>query len=515
MHYFCFNAFTRNKTKREMAFSEKVINQLMLSFEMNGKRNAFCISDKYYNYISLATRVNAIRKSLKRVDDDIVGLVANDDINTYASILALWMEGKCYVPLHPGQPLGRCLDIISQVGIKTITDSSASSRYDDANVILTSQLDDSDIDTLFQASECSDSKLAYILFTSGSTGRPKGVPIMRANVASFVDAVGKLGFKLTCDDRCLQMFDLTFDLSVQSFLLPLLAGACVYTVPYTSIKYQAIFGLIDDYHLTVATIVPSVIHYLRPYMDEIEDKKMRYSLLSAEALNADDVAEWAKCVPNAQIWNMYGPTESTIYCTAYHLKVTSREKQANGTVSIGQPLHGVEAKVLNDEGKECNVDEKGELCLAGDQLTPGYWQNEDKNHEAFFIYDDGTRYYRTGDICAKDADGDLLYYGRKDYQIKIQGYRIELSEIECVARRYFDGNKNIVALPIYDRQGNCEIHLAVEDADNSSSAALMDYLKTLLPAYMLPAEIHFFEKFPQNTNNKTDRNEIKKIIRND
>ena len=190
-------------------------------------QNAFCIDDKMWTYGQLMKRVAAIRCAVRECES-IIGLVANDDLNTYASILALWMEGRCYVPLHPLQPLQRCNDIISQVDIKTILDSGESTRYDSKGVIMTAQLPDAE--KLDAPCEVGKDAPAYILFTSGTTGRPKGVPVTFGNVEAFLEAFALLGISLLPEDRCLQMFELTFDLSVGSYLPPLIAGACVYTV---------------------------------------------------------------------------------------------------------------------------------------------------------------------------------------------------------------------------------------------------------------------------------------------
>ena len=490
-------------------FNSLIISTLLFSLEKYGERNAFCIEGEYYSYARLKKRIAAVRKVLHNVSAENIGLVANDDLDTYASILAVWMEGKCYVPLHPDQPLDRCMDIITQVEITTILDSSKSTRYRNNDVIITSTLNDEN-ELLFPQKQ-TDNGLAYILFTSGSTGRPKGVPISRGNVAAFVDSVEKLGITLKPEDRCLQMFDLTFDLSVQSYLLPLLAGACVYTVSYKEIKYQAVFALLDEYHLTAALMVPSVIHSLRPYMEEINIPEMRYSLFCGEALNIDDAKAWYECVPNANVWNMYGPTECTIYCTAYRMRVFCADKQTNGNVCIGKAMPGVKTMVIDDKGIPCDTDVKGELCLAGAQLTQGYWNDEKKNNEAFFIADDGTRYYRTGDICSCDALGDIEYYGRKDSQVKVNGYRVELSEIECVARNYYDGKMAVVAV-VTDRGSGNTIKMAVEQAEGNNGFELKSFLQSKLPSYMIPREIHFLKKFPQNTNNKIDRKLIKEII---
>ena len=174
-------------------------------------------------------------------------------------------------------------------------------------------------------------------------------------------------------------------------------------------------------------------------------------------------------------------------------------------------MQEVRTLIVTPDLKEAPKGEKGELCLAGRQLTPGYWDDDKKNEEAFFLHD-GERWYLTGDICAMDEEGDLLYYGRKDSQVKIQGYRIELSEIEHVARRFYKDNMAVVAVPIKDAHGNTTIALAIEAADDSTSEPLIDMLKQYLPAYMVPSRVVCLPQFPQNANNKIDRKIIKQLI---
>ena len=493
------------------SFTATVINTLNQRIETDADRHSFFINDKFYTYAELGRHVNGIREALKEIQTLGIGLVAHDDIQTYAAIIALWSEGKYYVPLHPHQPMERCLNIIEQVGITTILDSSAQSRY--AAIPSVQVIPTSDLTSIMQrpALSCGDAELAYILFTSGSTGHPKGVTISRGNLAAFVSAFHQLGFTLNQNDRCLQMFDLTFDLSVQSYLMPLLGGACVYTVGNDCIKYQAVFQLLDDHHLTFTLMVPSMIHYLRPYMDELDIPEMRLSLFCGEALPLDDTLAWSHCVPRAEIHNVYGPTENTIYCTDYMVNTNGGNKQSNGIVCIGHAMPGTQIIVVNDQIQPVPSGEKGELCLAGDQLTPGYWNDEEKNKTAFFIHQ-GTRYYHTGDVCSMDEEGDISYYGRMDAQIKIQGYRIELSEIECVARQIYEDQRSVVAIPIADDRGNHSIILAVEHEEDGSADLLSQHLKRLLPSYMLPQSIHFIPTFPLNVNNKIDRKAIRQLL---
>lgn len=485
-----------------------MLQALYNSLHIHENRNAFCINGKYYTYKQLLCLVSKVRYRIKEsVPEKIVGLVANDDLETYASILALWFEGKAYVPLHPDAPVERNLNVIRLSEMKTLL-TSQTVDYPGVQIEDTTLFDQVLVEDIIE--EHAKEDLAYILFTSGSTGVPKGVPINLANIAGFVEAFYALGYKIDAEDRCLQMFDLTFDLSVMSYLIPLLNGACVYTIPHSEIKYSYIAELMETQKLTVALMVPSILHYLRPYYDEIECDSMKYSLFCGEALPLEMIEEWGKCVPAARIDNVYGPTEDTIFCTAYSFRRNGPNKSWNGVLSIGKAMKGTLTMIVNGDGEPVAVGDTGELCLAGVQLTPGYWMNEEKNAESFFLKD-GIRFYRTGDLCSEDADGDIMYHGRADFQAKIQGFRVELSEIEYHVKKIVGNRVNAVAVAFVNAIGNTEIGLVFE-SDSFDVTFCLEELKQRLPAYMIPTRVHFSPHFPLNVNGKIDRKKLKELF---
>ncbi len=494
----------------------ELIRKIAESIDSNQSKNAFLIGGEYYTYRFFAQIISNIRKLIQlKVDENekVVGLIQNDDIQTYAAIIALWFEGKAYVPLNPVAPSERNNSIIDQANISTIIDSSNESKVNSSKIISSNNLENVPINII--PKKTLDNELAYILFTSGSTGIPKGVPITRANVASFSKAFFSMGFEIDESDRFLQMFDLTFDLSVMSYLIPLLIGASIYTIPVDQIKYGYIFKLIDEQKLTFALMVPSILHYLRPHFEEIRSLDLKYSLFCGEALPEDVTSEWAKCVPKAAILNVYGPTESTIFCTSYAFTPTKNNKSINGVLSIGKGMEGVETVIINDHNEIQGQGESGELCLAGNQLTPNYWKNPEKNKEAFFILNNdpsNTRYYKTGDLCIQDQEGDIMYLGRIDYQIQIQGFRVELGEIEFHAKNFLN-SLNVVVVAFPDFVGNTELGMAIESVEFQIEP-LRNYLVKKLPTYMIPKRFNFFESFPLNMNGKTDRNMIKKNFTN-
>ncbi len=491
-----------------------LIFDIQKSIEDNYDQNAFCISNTYYTYKDFAKVISGIRKviqtSIKETESN-VGLITNDDIQTYASIIALWLEGKAYVPLNPEFPVERNNMVIKQAEISTILDSSIDKVFVEYNTAQTKDSTSSEID--LAPVKVSNDDLGYIFFTSGTTGTPKGVPITFGNLSGFIDAFWKLNYTITNTDRCLQMFELTFDLSVVSYLAPILKGACIYTIPKDEIKYSYIFELMEDYELTFALMVPSILHYLRSYFDEIDCPAMKFSLFCGEALPLDVTEEWSKCVPNATIANVYGPTECTIFCTDYTYKRGGENKTHSGVLTIGKDMKNTTTIIVDEENNEVNIGESGELCLSGAQLTPGYWKNEEKNKEVFFYKEyngEKVRFYRTGDLCNVDDDGDILYLGRVDFQAKIQGFRVELSEIEFHAKAVLD-KINVVAIAFNNKIQNTEIGLVLESAVFETKQ-LVDDLKLKLPQYMIPTQIKFVDSFPLNTNGKTDRKELKKLF---
>lgn len=490
------------------SFSSNIIYPI--SKHLDSEKNAFFIRNTFFSYKQLKQLILDIRKSIRLNNDEIpyIGIVANDDLETYASIIAVWLEGKTYIPLHESMPIERCKDIIEQVGISLILDSSESTRFKDYKTIFTSNLPKAEDMTLSPIS-VKDTSIGYILFTSGSTGKPKGVPITRANINAFVKAFWNLGYKVNETDRFLQAFDLTFDLSVMSYLIPLLKGACIYTVPYDQIKFSYIAELLEDKKITFALMVPSTIRYLRPYFAEINLPDLKYSLFCGEALPLSLTEEWSKCIPNATIDNVYGPTENTIFCSSYRYNKNGNNKQYNGSLSIGKSMSEVVMNIFNEEGESVAKGMSGELCLAGKQLTPGYWKNPEKDNETFFL-NNGILYYRSGDLCKQDEDGDFLYIGRIDSQIKIQGFRIELGEIEYHTSQYLSGRKT-VAVAYTNQFGTNEIAIFIEGLEISSND-IERYLQTKIPSYMLPSQYHFINKMPLNLNGKIDKNKLKLMI---
>ena len=495
-------------------FYKEILIPVLDSIEKFSTRNAFFINGTPYTYHQLGECISKIRTVIDYSGHQsaIVGLVINDDLETYASIFALWLSGNSYVPLHPGWPLDRCQDIINQIETDLVVDSSKETRYKDIHVISTKNIPNSPLN-LSPLENVSNENLAYILFTSGSTGKPKGVQISRRNVGAFMDSFWKTGITTNENDRCLQCFDLTFDVSVQSYLVALTKGACCYTIPYGQIKYIYASSLIEEEKITFGAMAPSMLRYLQPYFDEMDATSLKTCILTAEACPIALIEEWYNCAVNSDIYDFYGPTEATIYCTYYKLKRGGYNKSLNGIISIGKPMANVKGVIIDEERNEVAQGEKGELCVAGDQVTKGYWKNVDKNASSFFEMEylgEMTRFYHTGDLCYQDSDGDIMYSGRLDHQAKIQGFRVEMGEIEYHAREFLSGC-NVVCMPFENKDLLTEIAMFVERTEMPTDN-LINYMRTRMPSYMIPTKILFVPIFPLNGNDKIDKNKLKTLL---
>ena len=479
-------------------------------------RPAIVFGDRTHSYAEFAGLVQGIRDRLGEVvpeSERRIAVFATQDVWTYAAIVAILATGRAYVPLNPSAPSDRNRSCIDQAGIRTLLCSRSAPAVEAWRAAPGSALRVEETEQiaprarLAPIGDVDDAAMAYLLFTSGSTGQPKGVPIHHRNVNAFLDAFvdrSDLGFGM--EDRFLQMFDLTFDLSVMSFGVPLTVGAACCVVPDGGPGFLGVAKTLGR-GVTVALMVPSVLTFLERYFDEIRLPALRLSLFCGEALSARRARAWWACVPNARVLNVYGPTEATIFCSSYECSRDVCEDEAyQGVVSIGHPMPLTEFRVVNDDLTATPRGEKGELVILGDQVTDRYWENPEKTAAAFITLPDGTAGYRSGDVVFEGASG-FYYCGRTDHQLKVDGYRVESGEIEHHARR-FTGVRDAALVGAVDQNGRTVLHLfALTNGDVPPTFAkdCRSFLAEHLPPYMVPHKTHAVGAFPLNPNGKVDR----------
>jgi D-alanine--poly(phosphoribitol) ligase subunit 1 len=487
---------------------EKVIN----SINKFPERPAFFIKNHYYSYKELGEVISRISHQLSKqaafLSPKHIGIVMYEDFESYASCVSLLLAGYGYVPINPLNPEERNIETLQQADVKIVL--SSNKQLADKllgkkfTVIDTSKV--IEIPLNFSFTDFNENDPAYIIFTSGSTGKPKGAVISHGNLNAFIDSVWNLNWNINQNDRFLQMSSMTFDMSILTFVIPLCVGACIYTVPENEIKYLYGYRLMEEHDITFIAVVPSTLSYLKPYFDEIYLPSIRYSLVCGEAFPIELADSWQVCIPNGQIINIYGPTEATVFTHSYQYKKSVDDKSYNGIMALGGLVKNMEAIILDDKGTEVNDGERGELCITGAQLTSGYLKNPQKNMESFFNYPKNgntLRFYKTGDLVMKDENSCYQYIGRIDYQVKIQGHRVELGEIEKHARDITRTEKTI-AVAHKNQFGNYQIHLFTETKEVEHDL-ILSYLKSKLPYYMMPSQVYILDKLPLNNNGKIDR----------
>jgi len=481
-----------------------LVQKLLDVAERHANRPAFLCHDGTLTYQEFFSRVEAVRAQLLEQravgrELSLVGLNADrSSVNTYAAILAIWSIGSAYVPLSDDLPPDRLRRMIAQAGVEVVLSEQPWHAEVRPAYTLQLQTDRKGAEVWQHNQQAGD--LAYLLFTSGSTGTPKGVPITFANLEAFAEMMldGSV-LNLGPEDRFLQMFELSFDLSVMCYLIPLLLGGSVCLVPRGKVYYMDVLKTLRDQRVTVGLMVPSVLTYVRRFVDRIDLPDLRYSLFCGEALLVDQLTAWRRCIPNAQVINLYGPTEATIFCMAAACD-DEHLRSYNGMVEIGVPIGATTVGIVDGGWQPVEPLAQGELVLKGPQVMTGYWKDAEKTAKAFTP--DGA--YRTGDIAYRDEAGRIFYCGRLDSQVKVDGHRVELGEIEDAARTLMTVPAEAVASIYESDQGVTRIVLFLAGSLESDDA-FAERIKSKLPEYMWPSAIIRVDQMPLNNNGKVDR----------
>ena len=481
------------------------------TFTNYAQKNAFCIGNSFYTYAQFSEYIAGTQQLINAHINESsglpIGVICHDTIETFASIFAIWFAGHHFVPLHPQHPSVVNNEKIEQSGLLLIISSD---HYPSSHELKATVITNRDLKSSQPLTIATPNNRAYILFTSGSTGKPKGVPINIRNLEAFIDGFMDIYPDLSSDDHFLQTYDLTSDAAFTGYLIPLLIGATVYTLPAGGFKYLSIVKFLQKYPITWTQFTPSILNYLRPYFKSMHFDLLKHSHFGGEALPYDLTCEWAQCVPNAEISNIYGPTETTITCTIHRTGIDQLDKKVyNGILSIGKPIKEVKLIIVDENNQQVPQGEKGELCIGGKQVMEGYLNMTDHDNKRFFIEDKSgadQRYYRTGDLVIRDMEGYLFFCGRKDDQLKISGYRVEPAEIEQAISQLTNGSKSRVYG--YRNPGGTESMVVFIEHYDGKTDQLKDQLRALLPTPLIPEKIISIPAFPINSSGKADKNAL-------
>ncbi|GAA2560298.1 non-ribosomal peptide synthetase [Winogradskya consettensis] len=405
----------------------------------------------------------------------IVGVGLPRSADLVIAVLGVRKAGAAYLPLDPAFPAARREFMVEDARPALIIDENFMADITPAAgpVVQTPEPD----------------AAAYVIYTSGSTGRPKGVVVTQRNLESFLDAL-----PLTPGERLLAVTTLSFDISVLEMLGTLRAGGTIVLASPDEVRDPRLLAaMIEKHKITAMQATPSLWAALLEASDT--DLSGVRALVGGEALPASVAASLRSRA--ASVVNLYGPTEVTVWAT-------SETVAENWNGSIGRPLPGVSAYVLDGLLQAVPPGVAGELYLGGPQVARGYLGRPGLTATRFVAGPDGTRLYRTGDL-ARWRDGHLEYLGRTDHQVKVRGFRIELEEIEAVALSHPSVTRAVVAA----RGDRLVAYLTV--AQDFSQASLTVLFESSLPGYMIPAVCQVLETLPLTPNGKVDRNALPEI----
>ncbi|MFJ5034432.1 amino acid adenylation domain-containing protein [Streptomyces sp. NPDC088560] len=469
-------------------------------------------------YAALLARAAGVSAALREVPGwapgEAVAMLAGPGSWFVAGVLGVLGAAGAYVPLDPAAPEARSGAAVSDAGARVLLVGAGyeaaaariAAKSGRATVVLA--LDDATRSWPgpWPPMSADPLDLAYVIFTSGSTGHPKGAMVHRAGMANHLRAKIE-DLALTAGDLVVQNAPLTFDVSVWQMLAPLTVGGRVCVADHaTAADPGALFGLVASEGVTVLEVVPSLLRTALDAWDETlpapDLTGLRWLVVTGEELPPNLCDRWFARYPDVPLVNAYGPTE----CSDDVAHAVLTGPVDTGRVPIGRPVRRTRFYVLDDGLQPVPVGVTGELYVAGAGVGRGY-AGDPARSAVTFVPDPyspapGGRMYRTGDQVRWRGDGQLEFLGRRDFQIKVRGHRVELGEIDA-ALRTAPGVTGAIAIALHDEAGR--VRLCGYVTGGAEAAAVRAHAAGVLPGYMVPAAVVVLDEFPLTPHGKIDR----------
>lgn len=469
------------------------------------------VSYEDFNKIAMSISTE-ICKNTDRINCPI-GIFLPKSINALVSFMGVLYSGNIYMPLDIKNPVDRLQGIIDNIKpIIIITDRKNASKletisYNVKILIYEDMVNNTDkFNTRYK--EIIDTDGAYIINTSGSTGTPKGVLISHRSIIDYIEWATK-EYGITNSEIIGNQAPFYFDNSVLDIYLTLKNGCKLIITPENLFIFPIkLMEHFEKKEVNMFFFVPSILVNIAN-MDILKSCKPKFNkiLFAGEVMPTKQLNYWIKHYPNALFSNLYGPTEITVDCTYY---TVDRKFADDEPLPIGKKCRNSDVLIFDENDKlitEPNC--TGELCVRGSSLALGYYNNLPKTDEAFTQNPLNNHYperiYRTGDLVYYNDRMEIIFQGRKDFQIKHMGYRIELGEIETALGK-IEELENVCV--VYDTK-NSKIVLFYEAKKEISNKDLILALGKSLPRYMIPNDLRKIDKLPINTNGKIDRLKLK------
>jgi D-alanine--poly(phosphoribitol) ligase subunit 1 len=430
-------------------------------------------------------------------DIDCIAIKLNKDFRYFLTILACQEIGIPYIPMKHDYPLDR----VGQIQ----EDSQFSLLLTDEKMeeVLTYQ--DQEKSGL---PKVDGDKSAYIIFTSGSTGRPKGVVIQRKALENFYQWTNDYFENVKSSDRLLQVTEFTFDISLLDVGLFLTKNIETYFSNWNGNIFKLGFE-IETHRISALNTVPNNLNMFLSDLvaDRMDYKCLKYLFIAGSRFSHGLYEKCLKYFPEPiEIYNLYGPTESTIYSHGKKFSFIEAEDCNNGNVSIGSPLPNLFSVIVNDD-KLVADGERGELLLGGVQLLKEYCNNPEQTQKALVDFQ-GKRYYKSGDLAFMDEKGDYFIVGRNDDTIKYRGFRINLLDIDSYVTR-LPYVQDSVTIAIEDANADNKTLGFIILKENKTIKDLKKDLAQILLDYQIPEKIFFVENYPTNVSGKVCRKTLK------
>ena len=472
---------------------------------------AVIFEDQQLSYMELNARANQLGHYLQKLGVEpevLVGICVERSLEMLVGLLGILKAGGAYVPLNPEYPDERLAFMVEDFRPKVLlTQEQFRTKLSSFPISLVCL--DSHREVLSREnsenchSEVKPENLAYVIYTSGSTGKPKGVQISHRSLANFLISMqARPG--LNAKDTLLAVTPLSFDIAGLELYLPLTTGARVVLVSRAIAMDGERLG--KKLATSGATCMQATPATWRLLLESgwRGDKDLKI-LCGGEALPDDLAAELV--VRSLSAWNMYGPTETTIWSTLFEITSSARP------IPIGRPIANTQIYILDKNLQPVPIGTPGELCIGGAGLARGYLNLTELTAERFIpnpFEESSSRLYKTGDLARFLPSGDVEYLGRIDNQVKIRGFRIALGEIEAAISE-FPSVRQVVVAAREDIPGDKRLvaYLVPEDVEKFVTAELCFFLKRKLPEYMIPVVFVFLDTLPLSTNGKVDRQALR------
>ena len=455
-------------------------------------------------YGELAARAEELARHLRGLGvqpGELVGLCVERSPGMLVGLLGILKAGGAYLPLDPLYPSERLAWVLADARVSVlVTESPLLDRlgkHDARLVLLDAPLRGGSEEGV---APC-PLDLAYVIYTSGSTGKPKGVAVPHAAVVNFLGSMRREP-GLATGETLLAVTTLSFDIAALELLLPLSVGARVVIAGRDDAADGArLLDLLATSRAEILQATPATWRLLLEAGWEQSGPRPR-ALCGGEALPRELADRLLSSTHG--LWNMYGPTETTIW------SAVDRVEPGSGPISIGRPIANTQLHVVDREFQALPLGTPGELLIGGTGVVRGYFRRPDLTAERFvpnpFASRPGERLYRTGDLCRQLSHGKAEFLGRLDHQVKVRGFRIEVGEVEAALAEH-PRVREAVVLAREERAGDCRLvgYVALDAAVPPTAEELRRFLSGKLPAYMVPSAVMVLPDLPRTPNGKLDR----------